>query len=355
MIAERRYQIFVSSTFRDLIEERQQVLQAVLELGHIPAGMEVFPAADDTPWEVIESVIDASDYYVVIVGGRYGSIDAEGVSYTEREYSYAEKTGKPILAFLHKDAGELPSKNVDQDPAARERLEAFRGRIAARHCKYWLSALELKSQVIVGITHLIATHPALGYVRGDRAEDPGVMAKLAKAQESHAAALARIGELEARLRELEPMAVRDIHGDETVEIGYDAPRLEGEPLRLPSTWNGLFYAVGPLLVNPLPVISTANLFRRLGYELFHGSERWAKLIETIGREPQERDFRIAESSLQSIFLQFLAWGWIERTETTSRVMTHEGVSDDRVAAYQLTERGIDKLAAARFQGPPAAR
>ena len=44
---EKRYQIFVSSTFADLQEERQQVIQALMEMDCIPAGMELFPAADE--------------------------------------------------------------------------------------------------------------------------------------------------------------------------------------------------------------------------------------------------------------------------------------------------------------------
>ena len=69
---EKRYQVFISSTFRDLVQERQEVLKAVLEIDHMPAGMELFPAADDAAWQLIKDVIDGSDHYVVIIGGRYG-------------------------------------------------------------------------------------------------------------------------------------------------------------------------------------------------------------------------------------------------------------------------------------------
>jgi len=34
-----KIQVFISSTYTDLIEERQAVVQAVLQAGHIPAGM----------------------------------------------------------------------------------------------------------------------------------------------------------------------------------------------------------------------------------------------------------------------------------------------------------------------------
>src|SRR5687768_107755 len=98
---EKRFQVFISSTFTDLMDERQSVLRAILELDHMPAGMELFPAADDSAWQLIRDVIDASDYYVVIVGGRYGSRDERGIGYTEKEYEYAVQAGKPVLPLLH--------------------------------------------------------------------------------------------------------------------------------------------------------------------------------------------------------------------------------------------------------------
>src|SRR3954453_20031505 len=100
---EKRYQVFVSSTYLDLIEARAEVMQALLELDCIPAGMELFPAANDDQWTLIKNVIDDCDYYVVVIAGRYGSLSAEGISYTEMEYRYALEKSKPIIAFLHKD------------------------------------------------------------------------------------------------------------------------------------------------------------------------------------------------------------------------------------------------------------
>ena len=96
-----RYQVFVSSTFRDLEGERQSVLNAVIELEHFPASMEAFPATTEPPWDLIRKVIAESDYYVLIVGGRYGSTDESGVSYTEREYHLAQELEIPTLVFLH--------------------------------------------------------------------------------------------------------------------------------------------------------------------------------------------------------------------------------------------------------------
>ena len=113
---EKRYQVFISSTFEDLKSERQNVLKAILELDHIPAGMELFPASDSEAWDLIKDVIDASDYYVLVVGGRYGSIDSTGIGYTEKEYKYAIEKRKPIIALLHKNPNNLKRENTETNP-----------------------------------------------------------------------------------------------------------------------------------------------------------------------------------------------------------------------------------------------
>lgn len=107
MISQVRYQVFVSSTFEDLREERQQATQSILEAGCFPSGMELFPASDETQWELIKRVIEESDYYIVIVAGRYGNIGPDGFSYTEMEYDYAVEKGIPALGFVRNDVGDI--------------------------------------------------------------------------------------------------------------------------------------------------------------------------------------------------------------------------------------------------------
>src|SRR5258708_16215933 len=96
-----KYQIFVSSTFEDLKLEREQVIKAILEMGHLPVGMEMFSAADEEQWKIIAKQIDECDYYVVLCAHRYGSTDpSTGFSFTEKEYDYAVKIGVPVLVFV---------------------------------------------------------------------------------------------------------------------------------------------------------------------------------------------------------------------------------------------------------------
>jgi hypothetical protein len=165
----KRYQVFVSSTFADLQEERREVMQALLELKCIPAGMELFPAANDEQWKLIKRVIDDSDYYIVIVGGRYGSLDKDGISFTEREYRYALEKGIPILGFLHINPAAIPVGKSERTAISRRRLEQFRRLVEAKHVKYWSDAKDLGGKVSRGIANIIFDDPATGWVRGSEA------------------------------------------------------------------------------------------------------------------------------------------------------------------------------------------
>ena len=66
-LIDKKYQVFVSSTYEDLQMERQEVMHALLELDCIPSGMELFPAANEDQWTLIKGVIDDCDYYLVII------------------------------------------------------------------------------------------------------------------------------------------------------------------------------------------------------------------------------------------------------------------------------------------------
>lgn len=123
---EKRYQVFVSSTFRDLEHERQEVMHALLELDCMPSGMELFPAANESQWNLIKKVIDDCDYYILILAGRYGSIGPDGISYTEMEYRYALDSGKPTIAFLHRDPGKVIADKSESTDEGKAKLKAFR-------------------------------------------------------------------------------------------------------------------------------------------------------------------------------------------------------------------------------------
>ncbi len=101
---KKRLQVFVSSTYKDLQNERQSAVKAILEADHIPAGMELFTGGDEGQMKVIKQWIEDSDVYLLILGGRYGSIEPKsGKSYTHLEYEYALELGKPLFACVLTD------------------------------------------------------------------------------------------------------------------------------------------------------------------------------------------------------------------------------------------------------------
>lgn len=189
---DRLYQVFVSSTFEDLKNERQAVSNALAKAGFIVAGMELFPAADQQQLAYIERVIDRSDYYVVIIGGRYGSLAENGYSYTENEYRYAKSKGIPVLAFIHSDPQSIALGKTDPENA--EKLTAFRetlqkGRIAER----WLSGADLCTNVVIALTSETTLRPGVGWVRGDQAVDPKVLQDLERLRLENRELRERIG------------------------------------------------------------------------------------------------------------------------------------------------------------------
>jgi len=123
-----KYQIFVSSTYDDLQTQRDQVIKAALEMGHIPVGMEMFSAADEEQWKIITRQIDQSDYYVVIIAHRYGSV-VDGISYTEKEYDYAVNKGIPVIGFIIEEDVAWPPEMIDTEPEKQGSLVKFKEKI----------------------------------------------------------------------------------------------------------------------------------------------------------------------------------------------------------------------------------
>ena len=109
---DRIYEVFVSSTFEDLKEERAHVMWVLVERRCLPTGMEHFSASSRPAWDRIKRDIEACDYYLLILAGRYGSmVPGDAIGYTEREYDYARSIDKPVLAFFHADImAHLPDK-----------------------------------------------------------------------------------------------------------------------------------------------------------------------------------------------------------------------------------------------------
>ncbi|WME24429.1 DUF4062 domain-containing protein [Brachybacterium sp. GU-2] len=258
---DRRYQVFISSTFTDLIDERREVMQALLEMDCLPAGMELFPAGNTDQWTLITGVIEQSDYYLVILGGRYGSVTEEGISYTEKEYDYAVELGIPVMGFVPAEPDAIPVGKTDKDSRATERLAEFRKKVQLKMTRDWSNAEDLGSKVTRGLMHLIKNNPRPGWIRGDQAITPETRAEIAELK----ATIARYEKKEVEISAYTPtqMDSKFAHGDEEVTItllhkgrGY----LQSEDGELSYTWDEIVEVLGPFMIDEAPESSLRNTF-----------------------------------------------------------------------------------------------
>ena len=185
---EKRYQIFVSSTFKDLIDARLKVLEVIVRLKHFPAGMEYFPSSNARAWEVIKKIIVASDFYVLIIAGRYGSVDVDGLGFTEKEYDYAVEIGKHVLAFIHANPGQLARDNSENEPAVQDRLDRFVAKVRLAHTiTEWNSAEDLAVQVTVALVSAFEDSTAVGWMRADGIDNTPLLKQIAALLEENRA------------------------------------------------------------------------------------------------------------------------------------------------------------------------
>lgn len=304
---DKRYQVFVSSTFKDLQEERQEVMQALLELDCIPSGMELFPAANEDQWSLIKRVIADCDYYIVIVGGRYGSLGSQGLSYTEMEYRYAVEQGKPVIAFLHKSPGDLPANKTEESTEGRQKLSEFRELVQQRVCRYWQTPGELGGQVSRSLIKLIKSHPAVGWIKADQVSSIEASQEIVRLHR-------RVEELEL---ELATAATKPPIGSEGLAHGNDRFRMhyqfmnglgqqvaEGEA---DATWNQIFRVVAPILMDPVPesrILGAINSFLR-DRDLRKKQDRAATAVDSHRIQLKAEEF-------QTIKIQLRALGLITR-------------------------------------------
>lgn len=174
---DKKYQVFISSTYTDMRAERQAAVEAILDAGHIPAGMELFAASDKEQMEVIKGWIDESDIFMLILGGRYGSVDpGTGKSYIQLEYEHAVATGKPFFALYLTDKAIADKAKGPLGLDATERhdtraLNEFRATVKGKLCSEIEDVKDIKIQVPKSIRNLGEKHKLGGWVRASAVLD----------------------------------------------------------------------------------------------------------------------------------------------------------------------------------------
>ncbi len=316
---EKRYQVFVSSTYQDLQEERKEVMQALLELDCIPAGMELFPASNEDQWTLIKRVIDDCDYYLLIIGGRYGSCSNEGISYTEMEFRYALQTDKPIISFLHETPDSIPNGKSEQEPEKKKLLEDFRQLAQTKMTKYWTNPDNLGSVISRSMVKLMKQFPAVGWVRADNIMDVDSSKEILRLRE----------EIDSLKKELDSQVINPPSGAENLArgaepfsiilkfTGYDEENEDYDyDLPFELSWNEIFTVISPYLVtedteSTMVVVLINYMKKKYDVEL-EALRNKDSLVELYG-------FKLDSQSFQTIKVQLKALGLIEISKKNKSV------------------------------------
>ena len=176
----RKLQVFVSSTYHDLLDDRQAAVAAILKAGHIPAGMELFTAGDKSQLETIKRWIDDCDIFMLILAGRYGSLEPEsGLSYTEIEYNYALAQNKPFFSVVMED--EALNERSKSDPRTYleqhepKKLDTFRAKVKSSMCSFYKDANGIKLAVHESLPELQREHSLSGWIPAATVPDATVL------------------------------------------------------------------------------------------------------------------------------------------------------------------------------------
>lgn len=302
---DKKYSVFVSSTFSDLQEERRKVIDALLQMNCFPIGMEYFNAEDDTQWNIIKNLITECDYYIIIIAGRYGSIEKEsGKSYTQKEYEYAIEQGIPVLRFVHEDINRLTGNKLEDTDEGKKKLKAFTEEAKKKMCKFWSNPEGLAAQVVLSLTATIKTNPRTGWIKGDVVSSEKANLEIFKLKDENE-------ELRAKIKKMEesgPAGVEDLsQGDELFSVHFDYRVYEENDICETEyedgtddfSWNQIFAFLSPHLIIECEESNLCYLFSDF---VRHNAD------PSFGRIT-----KVYDECFQEVKVQFIALGLIQES------------------------------------------
>lgn len=304
--------------------------------------MEAFLATNESQWEVIKKVIDECDYYILIIGGRYGTTTKEGISYTEKEFNYAKSISVPALCFVHGEPDNIAASKSEGDQAGRDRLTAFRNRVMEDHpVRKWTNAYELGGLVSRSLSRAIKVNPRPGWMRNTGTSNLELLEKINFLTTENA-------QLKSARDTIQPNNEMDDDlqkGDDTFELSGSATIIDKEGIvgrqtkewKSTASWDDVFADFGPLLINETTETRIREMLAR-----FIG---WSNSIDFTKFNATNRT--ISSETFASVIIQFRALGLIDKG-TRKRPVT------DKENYWSLTPRGeshLVKLLAKRRSTP----
>lgn len=153
MTPRRMLKVFLSSTWQDLREERATVVDSLSRMGLGLIGMEVFGSSPRSPLVECLAEVERSDFFVLIVGHRYGEVGPNRLSFVESEYKLAIKKGIPVFVYFKDEQTPVLPSYVEQSSHKATRLRLLKNRITKKHVVSWFSTPQDLARIVVADLH----------------------------------------------------------------------------------------------------------------------------------------------------------------------------------------------------------
>jgi hypothetical protein len=155
---------FISSTYRDLINERDKAIDTIDSLDSSKAiAMERISSNPNPPKDVCLAKLRNCDTLILILGTKYGSIDPEEkISLTEIEYNEARFLHLPIFVFRKVNAEDewIPD---EKNAGTRKKLENFKKSLDIEHYRTtFQTSEELARKIAIAIYNYESDNGEIG-------------------------------------------------------------------------------------------------------------------------------------------------------------------------------------------------
>lgn len=257
---DKRYHVFISSSGADMQPERSVLAQTLASLGFFSWGLE---ARTPLTTAFARRQIDDCDYFVILLGSRYGDLSASGVSYVHLEYIYAITKQKPVLVILHESPESRAPELQETTKDGQRKFDDFRRQLQ-RERDMVVTFREPKDLEVIlrhAMPQLTQRYPALGWVRPSDAPMKALQLENEKLKEK-VAHLTHLSKNRITINtplqkpplqtedDVQQLEVPIVRGDEVISFDYrvhayqDGNFRELRPKRK-MTWNEILLAVGP--------------------------------------------------------------------------------------------------------------
>ncbi|APZ92160.1 hypothetical protein Fuma_01768 [Fuerstiella marisgermanici] len=168
--------------------------------------MELFAAGDESQMETIRRWIDQSDVYMLILGGRYGSVDqTTSLSYTELEFDFAASQGIPSFSVVAtEDAIDAKVKELGREAIDSEygkELKLFREKVLSRISSFFDDPKDIKLAVHETLADFSTRKKFIGWVRGDEVKDQEpLLDEITQLSKRNATLTTKVAQLEKKLQ-----------------------------------------------------------------------------------------------------------------------------------------------------------